>query len=511
MPPFKPDPGHERRAPAVDRCALDWPARAWTPGSPVRCVNAPKCERCHNWRPYRWQDNRYCHQNPASLRAALWSCPKSGNSPMTKLKSSFPQRSLPFILLASWCSIATAEPVIESVVFQADDHSRLVISGREFTPKSNPRPLFWWTADGGEAPSGLGRLTAWSGHYSSRGGISDDFYAPGSTTSYKFDHGETSGAALGRVDFDSDRLFMWRKKYDDFDVTENYAIRTRFDSATGELRVGQLVTGLVSRTTGVIRSVNDNGNGTGSIYYERSQGSVADGADFVDDEIIRTSSGQARVNEAWGTLRSFNYKVARMWSTNNGQRNSVYPAAQGVNGPLYFVSPEGTNGTIWVNDPRLSQQPREWVIEQILYSASGLDAQNGLFLFSINNRFVYEDPIVTRTSDRPWKYAQLFQTQVSNGAEPGSIVYYDSLYVDDSWHRVVLSTADRWRNARDIEVQIPFEWSDNSIIAHIRLGSLDGQSELFVYVVDSQDRANREGFPIDCSQCPRPPLDFSVR
>ncbi|RQP21963.1 hypothetical protein [Piscinibacter terrae] len=38
----------------------------------------------------------------------------------------------------------------------------LIVSGRRFGTKANAKPLLFWSADGGVAPSALGRKTAWS-------------------------------------------------------------------------------------------------------------------------------------------------------------------------------------------------------------------------------------------------------------------------------------------------------------------------------------------------------------
>ena len=333
--------------------------------------------------------------------------------------------------------------------------------------------------------------------------------APGSNSSYAWDHGASSGPALGRVDFESDRIYLWRKKYDDFDQTKDYAIRTRTRNIEGVFSVGQLVTGQTSGATGIIQSISGS-----TLFYERSGGSINDSAplDFIYREIMKTDTGSAENSEGndtypTGTFRTFNNKTLRFWGAdgNNCHTNGGYPDTS-----RFKVTPELTQGTFWYRHPDLEQAPRVWNNEQLVYESSDVGIQNGRWWFAINNVFTYSDLIISRDSVRPSRYSKIFQSQVSNGAQPGSYVYYDSLYIDDSWHRVLVSPQPTWDTAGDVEVQIPVQWTDDHVEFVARVGSLESSEQLYLYVVNSDGQVNTNGFPLVCAECPTSPDSVGV-
>jgi hypothetical protein len=102
-----------------------------------------------------------------------------------------------------------------------------------------------------------------------------------------------------------------------------------------------------------------------------------------------------------------------------------------------------------------------------------------------------------RTSEESNKYNSIVQSQVSHNAQPGSVMYYDQLYVDDTWHRVVISKGSTWASRENVEIQIPAEWSDNQIVINTNLAGLNiTEAPLYLYVVDKNGIANENGFPL---------------
>jgi hypothetical protein len=57
---------------------------------------------------------------------------------------------------------AQAQPDPRSVTGELRSGATVVVSGQGFGTKPFGPPLFWWTADGGDRPSPLGRLRNWS-------------------------------------------------------------------------------------------------------------------------------------------------------------------------------------------------------------------------------------------------------------------------------------------------------------------------------------------------------------
>jgi hypothetical protein len=73
--------------------------------------------------------------------------------------------------------------------------------------------------------------------------------------------------------------------------------------------------------------------------------------------------------------------------------------------------------------------------------------------------------------------------------------YFDDVYVDNTFSRVVLTDNQTYSNSNMVEPQIPMSWSDGSITVMVNQGALpEGQAFLFVF--DAGNNHNPVGFPI---------------
>ena len=328
---------------------------------------------------------------------------------------------------------AIAQPVINTVTGDISSGTTLILKGSGFTEKSNPEPLFWWKADFGVAPSPLGRLKTWSDSTRFGGNFSTAIVAPGSQRSVGKNH-SGGGAALSRVDFDSDRLYFFRKTYEDFDVTKNWVYKT----------------------------------GT--------------------------------------NLKTFNFKTFRFWSN---ERNNMFAATHGPRTNEYHFELANTDGAIYTDKfthNHLRQVPFAWKVEEVEYKTSSIGQKDGVFHYYQNGLLATDQKVRTRTSEYPNRYNKVYQSQVSNGAKDPSIMYYDSLYVDDTWHRVVICKSKTWETCHEREIQIPVSWDDKQIEVKLNLGGFDPKSSLFVYIVDKNAAVNDNGFAL-CLKCPLPPTE----
>jgi hypothetical protein len=405
-------------------------------------------------------------------------------------------------------------PSINNVVGTITPGATVTITGTRFSSKENAAPLFWWKADLGKAPSNLGRLTSWNAAPGFNGEASSAIVAPGSSQTFRWDHGASTGAALGKVEFGSEttRLYLHRKLYEDFDVTKAFAIRTRVDGITcpdrgtlGSISPGDVVTGTTSGASGVVAEFY-NEEGRCAIFYSKVGGTINDKPplDFDFGEQMTTpavttpmTNSEGSSSFPTGTFRTFNYKTIRFW--NIGQQNNVYPVAQGAQSAKYQINRERTDATLFNKnfDTPLSQKPFEWLTEEVIYrTSSGVDVTDALWLYFRDGVLASDEPFISRTAARPNSYSSVFQSQVSNGAQMGSFVYYDSLYIDDSWHRVIICSSATADLCTDREIQIPTSWSDTRITVELNLGGLDPDTPLFLYVLDKDGVPNSTGMQI---------------
>lgn len=423
-----------------------------------------------------------------------------------------------FLSIISYSSLINASPNITNVAIQSDAGNQFVVAGAGFSTKTNPKPLLWWHADGGEAPDPISRNT-WAGDF--MGTISTTLYSEGSKQSYYLDHGVSNKAVLSRVEFNSDKLFMFRKLYEDFDVTKDFAIRVRGRNLSGGiLASGMRITGKSSGATGTIRSLyySSSSDRYDILLKENTTDTVNlnPPIDFIYGETITADNGATFTNaegsEAYptGTYRTFNYKTFRIW----GDPNNSYPVAQGKQG-AYNFNHAHTDVTHWSGGMpvKLYQLPRVWQYQEFVYRASDINTKNGHFEFAINGTRSIESDFISTTTDKPVEYNRIYQSQVSNGAKLGSRAYYDSLYIDDTWHRVMLCDQPSWENCTKWEVQIPVEWSDSQITLNYRLGSLTGLRTVYMYVFDEKGNHNIAGHEMAINFAkspPKPPSGFSA-
>ncbi len=89
---------------------------------------------------------------------------------------------------------------------------------------------------------------------------------------------------------------------------------------------------------------------------------------------------------------------------------------------------------------------------------------------------------------------------VESGNGPGHAGYtnlWGDIYIDSSQARVALGDADSWSQVRHYELQIPSSWSPDAIQVRSNLGSFDGTSPVWLYVVDPNGNVNSQGLRVD--------------
>ena len=103
-------------------------------------------------------------------------------------------------------------------------------------------------------------------------------------------------------------------------------------------------------------------------------------------------------------------------------------------------------------------------------------------------------------------------TQIDENLKRGgqdNFRYFDDVYVDNTFARVVLANAPDYDDATIVEPQIPIEWSANSIRATINVGNLPTSQENYLFIFDSANISNSTGIPVYISsstgETPPPP------
>ena len=134
--------------------------------------------------------------------------------------------------------------------------------------------------------------------------------------------------------------------------------------------------------------------------------------------------------------------------------------------------------------------------EEFVYKTGSIDVQDGIMNQSVNGRRLWDTRLWRqRTTAYPDPYSVFAQAQVSNGCQPGSYSYYDTLYVDDTWHRVIVSESPTVFGITDAQVQVPSAWTDNEIAVTLR-GLAFFTGPLYLYVYNALGNVNSNGYAL---------------
>jgi hypothetical protein len=385
------------------------------------------------------------------------------------------------------------------------------INGTGFSDKTRDKPYFYWKADlggpAGSAPSSFGFIQSWNANFG--GELTQAITAPNSQYAIRLDHSATSGAILSSVKLETPKFYMWRRSYNDFTQLGAQAISTRYINLLGQaLQPGQVIRGVSSGATGILQRVESSG-GHDAIFYEPQGGTI--NADppviFQPTEELRSydpadtgfTSPLATMqnNTGGGLYRNFNNKIFRMWSHrgNAATQRSFYAAHLDRINEMIIES-SGTDSQQFINQEDVTK-PFVWTIQELYFQSSTLNTSDGIVQYSQDGILIPSKLWKTRNSTFPDEYDEIFQMQVSNGANRSSWRYFDALYIEDSWHHILLCSSPEFTVCFDGEIQIPTFWSDTKITIRVNTGSLDINSPMYLYVIDGENKVNNIGYLVN--------------
>lgn len=206
-----------------------------------------------------------------------------------------------------------------------------------------------------------------------------------------------------------------------------------------------------------------------------------------------------------------NLKTLRFWhNLDAGPLIHDWYTAYVTGSPIAFCELTETYAH-WLTRPIVAGNT--WITQEYEYKTGDIDQANGIvhqYENGVNvssSADIRDDNFVMRTSAYPDKYNDWFiQDDVSNyhTTQPGNFVYYDDVYMDDSWARVMIGNKPTWTESTQREIQIPSAWSDNSISVTLNQGGFPSFNSAYLYVIDPDGNVNQTGFPL-CAKCPGAP------
>jgi hypothetical protein len=220
-----------------------------------------------------------------------------------------------------------------------------------------------------------------------------------------------------------------------------------------------------------------------------------------------------------------NLKFFRLWYPFTHDTYTGYQGAQGLGSGRTMAEVTSDAATWWL----MPHESNRWVIDEWEYRASDMNQTNGAFNYIRDGIAAYartSTAFPTRNSGHPELYTRLFFDQISNNTlTPGKHLYFDSIYVDDTWQRVVISDEATWQTSvygsgtkRKREIQIPTSWSDTQIQISVRKGALDNLATSYLYVLNAQGNPiSNTGFALSLAnngqplKTPRPATAVSAQ
>lgn len=147
----------------------------------------------------------------------------------------------------------------------------------------------------------------------------------------------------------------------------------------------------------------------------------------------------------------------------------------------------------------------QWCVEEFLVKASDKGVQNGQWLLYYNGVEKFNQAIMMRTAQgtaSDGDMTLMFPIHDSFAGDlswwnTNNMIWYDDVYVDRTWQRVMICAGSTWANRGQCEIQIPTVWSCSgspetcTINAVVNKGSFVNGNIVYLFVVDANNNASQ--------------------
>jgi len=139
-----------------------------------------------------------------------------------------------------------------------------------------------------------------------------------------------------------------------------------------------------------------------------------------------------------------------------------------------------------------------WYHWQIELLNNDIGSANGEFRVWRNGTLLAEDYDleIRLTGDNHFNCFWLGRYLGNYEGDLSNTLYYDEVYLDDSWARVEIGNASTWSGCSHRETQIPSSWSSSSITVTVNQGTFADSAGAYLYVTDDEGNVNANGYSI---------------
>lgn len=192
-----------------------------------------------------------------------------------------------------------------------------------------------------------------------------------------------------------------------------------------------------------------------------------------------------------------NWKSWRLWANNYTYPNIYIQLGSSMN--LMNQESNSSCGYLQNGDAARNNQLNNFASEELIMRAnSGAGVEDSSFVYTSNGTTVTNDT----SCDLDRALAQMVLIFPAHGvianATMGSSdrTWYDDIYLDNTWARVMIADASTWAASTHKEPQIPSAWSVSNITVTVNSGTFTTGQQAYLYVVDSTGAVNSNGYPI---------------
>ncbi len=150
-------------------------------------------------------------------------------------------------------------------------------------------------------------------------------------------------------------------------------------------------------------------------------------------------------------------------------------------------------GSLGWHDYRSYVKDGEWHLFQWEFRAG---SGNGVLRWWVDGELVFDHSDINAGSSA--KQPFIVGWYMSNTNDGRGDLYFDDVYIDNTWSRVELCENNNWLNRGHCEIQIPTSWSSDSVTATANQGSFENGDTAYLFVVDSNGEVS-SGYPLTIS------------
>ncbi len=280
-----------------------------------------------------------------------------------------------------------------------------------------------------------------------------------------------------------------------------------------------------------ITTENQDANSTNSVRGVVNADGSPNNVNFILNEIPGITKVYAFVRrnynhpDWWNVMAGgrFNYKFFRLWTQPIGNPtvypNTIFTYAE--MSPTIRITTEGVGGCKagddqdWGGEPLAVVPPvQQWLREEYAVlrgNGNGVAKfwSNGILIKDLSGLYTASGFCSPDPYTDAWASISIENFWTVVAPPQGAFVYFDDVYIDDTWARVMIGNQPTFVASTHREIQIPSSWDNSSITITLNKGSFSILSNIYLYVIDENGNVNASGFPL-CSVCPDPPISLRV-